>query len=146
MSWATIVAAAVTVLVKHADFTTDNTKHGDNRVLAEGPARAASLSYGGVLTEEWTLKRLSHTWAINVDLLVPWPGDQATFEANLGTERQKVIDTYASWPKLDATAGVLSAILEIGQEVDLLTEGDGAYRGQRLILSVQEIVDPSRQE
>ena len=150
MAYSTIEAAAVAVLAKHADYASSgasqNVSRGDYRILKKGIARVAIFTYGGLTTEDFTLLRVKHLWTINIDLLVMWPRDAATFEANLATERQKIIDTFLTWPALDATSGVLNALIRSGQEPDSIEAMKGALRGQRLLLDVKEIVDPNRSE
>lgn len=146
MSFTTIVDAAVTTLTKHADYNTGNTRHGDSTMLAGGLTRAALLSYGGLTVSQWSLSHLLYTWTINIDLMVLWAGSMVAFETSLATERQKVIDTFAAWPALVAATGVQGAFIALGNEPDLISERGGAYRGERLLLTVEEVVDASRSE
>ena len=150
MSYATIEAAAVAVLAKHADFASSsasqNISQGDYRILGRGQTRCAIFTYGGVTSEDFTLTMVRHLWVINIDLLVRWPGEPDTWEANLATERQKVVDQFLAWPALDATSGVLRAQIRTGIAHDDIEASKAPFRGQRLLLDVKEIDDPSRSE
>ena len=49
MSYAIVEAAAAAVIIKHADYDAENCAQGDYRVVGHGKARAAVLTYGGVV-------------------------------------------------------------------------------------------------
>ncbi len=146
MSYATIEAAVVTVIIKHADFSTTNCKARDIRPLSEGLERVCAVSFNSYDRSESSIRSESYRWLLNVDVLVPWRGDNATHQASLNTETQKVIDTLEAWPKLDATTGVIDSNVLNAAKPDPLGEKFGSYRGQRLQLEVEEIVTPARSE
>lgn len=146
MSYATLEAAVSTVIQKHADFDATNCSQGDYRQVGHGKARVAVLTYGGVRQEDLTLSQIRLTWTINIDLFVPWGGQITTWQTNFATERQKIVDTLAQWPQLDAAANVVSARILNGAAPGTASLERGAYRGERLFLEVAEVVSASRQE
>ena len=146
MSYSTIEAAVVTVIIKHADFSTTNCKARDIRPLANGLERVCRVSYGNQTREELTIRSELYTWTLNIDVFVPWRGEDNVLQASLNTETQKVIDTLEAWPKLAATSGVLDSNVTSINKAEPLAEKMGSYRGQRLIMEVQEEVTPSRSE
>lgn len=146
MSYATIEAGVVTVIIKHADFSTTNCKARDSSPIKKGLARVCAVSYGTHSKEEISIRSHIDIWTLNVDVYVPWRGDNATHQASLNTETQKVIDTLSAWPKLDATAGVIDTNVLNAAKPFPLAEKFGSYRGQRLSLEVQEAVTTTRSE
>ena len=146
MSYAIVEAAAAAVIIKHADYDAENCAQGDYRVVGHGKARAAVLTYGGVVEEELSLGLLRRRWTVNVDLFVPWPGQEVTWEANMATEREKIAVQVAAWPKLDGAANVIAAHLRTGATPIEAALDRGSYKGQRLAIEVEEMVSPGRQE
>ncbi len=144
MSYATVEAAALAVLKLHADYDDNNCKLGDSSPIKSGLPRVCRLLYGGGRREELTLTVMRHIWTINVDIYVPYRGDLSTLEAALATERQTVIDQLANYPRLNNTAGVISAEILNGDKPEPLAPKKTAYRGQRLYLEVREAVKPTR--
>ncbi|MCK9599847.1 MAG: hypothetical protein M0R06_12460 [Sphaerochaeta sp.] len=146
MSYATIEAAVVAVIQKHADFAGSATKANDTKALGKGVSRFCLVSYNSDKAEELSIKTDRRTWLLNIDVFVPWRGDMADLESRIGTEVQKVKDTLAAWPRLDNCAGVLKAGLTIGTFPDVLTRGKGSFRGKRSMLEVQEAYTTARSE
>ena len=92
------------------------------------------------------MKMERRIWTYNVDVMVPWRGDLTELDTRVGTETQKVIDTLAKYPKLNAVAGVQRTDVTLTNMPDLIQEKKGGYRGRRHFLDVLEIVDPGRLE
>ena len=146
MSYATIEAAVVTVIIKHADFSTTNCKARDIRPLSEGLERVCLVSYGSQAREELSIRSEKYIWTLNIDVFAPWRGEDNVLQAAINTEMQKVIDTLEAWPKLAATSGVLDSNFTNINKAEPLAEKMGSYRGQRLFFNVQEEVTPTRSE
>ena len=146
MSQATIEAGIVTAITKHADFDSDNTKVNDRRPLAKGLARVVYVTYNTHREEEVTIRLTQRVWTYNVDVLVPWKGEMYELLNRVATETQKVIDTLAQYPRLDAVTGVLKTVLVLSNTPDIMTAAKGRYRGRRHFLEVTESVDPNRAE
>ncbi|GAG24484.1 unnamed protein product, partial [marine sediment metagenome] len=79
-------------------------------------------------------------------VMVPWRKDLTELFIRVGTETQKVIDTLAAYPKLNAVAGVQRTDLLLTNTPDIIQARKGAYRGRRHFLDVLEIIDPGRLE
>lgn len=144
MSYATVEAAVVTVLRTHADFSTTNCTQGDSSPTKKGLERVVRVIYGGSRREEITIALMRHIWTVNIDLYVPYRGKIQDMEATFATERQKVIDTLAIYPRLDDLEGVTKAELLNGDRPEPLATKKAAYRGQRMYLEVHETVKPAR--
>ena len=145
MSYSVIEAALLAVIQKHADFPTANSSRGDFRIIGHGKERIAVLTFAGNSEREETLRSLIYTWTTHINLFVPWRGEYNTWLTTMQAEMQKLVDTIAQWPKLNNTNGVLSVALAV-QSPDAPTLEYGAYRGQKLICTVEELITPSRQE
>lgn len=146
MSYATIEAALLTVIQTHADFSSANSSRGDYRIIGHGKSRCAVIVYGGHTREEFTVRYEKNRWTIYIDLFIPFPGEITSLQANFLAERQKLIDTIAKYPRLNAASGVIRAIMETGAEPDAIGSPNPSFRGQRLTCIVEEIVDPGRAE
>jgi hypothetical protein len=146
MSQATVEAGILATVKLHADFTATNTYLYDKRGLAKGLARFCIISYSSHKTEELTLTTEKRTWTYNVDVLVPWRGELTELDVRVGTETQKVVDTLAKYPRLNATANILKTVLTLSSSPDVITQARGVYRGRRHTLDVQEMFDPGRLE
>jgi len=144
MSYATVEAAVVTVIKTHADFDDDNCIAGDDSPIKKGLERIVRVWYGGTRRNEVTIKLMEHVWTVRIDLFVPYRGDIHDMEATFATERQKVIDTLAKYPRLDSLAEVTKAELLNGDAPEPLNTKKTAYRGQRMYLEVHEVVKPAR--
>jgi len=142
MSRATVKAGIVTVIRKHADFTSANAKADDLRVLAKGPARAVRVKYRSHRREEATFGIIAYRWLFDVEVYVPWAGEQDTTQANIDTEVAKVLVTFDAWPKLSATAGVIDAVLSDSRPMEPAEETKGAY--WREVLTCEVIEDVAR--
>ena len=144
MSYALIEAAVITVLAIHGDFDTDNVKAGDSLMIGKGYERAVRVSNGGHTDKGLTLALVERTWTIFLDLYVPYRGALADLNTRLNTERQKVIDQMALYPRLNNLAGVRVATLDQSIPPEPLNPKHTVYRGQRNRLIVIEIVKPAR--
>lgn len=145
MSYSTCEVGLLAVIRKHADFPAANTSRGDFRIIGHGKERVAVLTFAGGTEREETVRSLIHTWTTNINLFVPWRGEYSTWLTTMQTEMQKIVDTIIQWPKLNATDGVLRVSLSV-QSPDMPTLEYGAYRGQKLICTIEELRTPSRQE
>ncbi len=140
MSYATIEAAALAVLRKHGDFDANNTSLADFRAIgAKGKARVAILRFLSHTEEDITLQWVKHTWQTSIDLYVPWRGQMDNWETQIQTERQKVIDTFMAWPRLDSTAGVTGSKILASTKEDA-PDVHKTYRGTRMTLTTIETV------
>ena len=146
MSQAIIEAGIIRTIKLHADFDDGNCYLYDKRALGKGLARLVVVSYANMGKEELTLQIERRTWTYNVDVLVPWRGSLTELDTRVGTETQKVIDTLASYPRLNATADVQKAVMTAAATTDVITERKGTYRGRRHNLVVFEITNPGRAE
>ena len=146
MSQATIEAGIIATIILHADFDADNTKLYDRRPMGKGKSRVVVVSYNTHRKEQLTLRMERRIWTYNVDVMVPWRGDLTELDKRVGVETQKVIDTLAKYPKLNAVAGVQRTDVTMANTPDLIQEKKGGYRGRRHFLDVLEIVDPGRLE
>jgi len=146
MSQATIEAGIIATIIKHADLDTDNTKLYDRRPMGKGKARVVVVSYNSHRKEQLTLQLERRIWTYNIDVMVPWRGDLTELDTRVGTETQKVIDTLAKYPKLNAVAGIQRTDVILTNTPDLIQQKKGGYRGRRHFLEVREIVDPVRLE
>ena len=66
MSYSVIEAAVVTVIIKHADFSTSNCKARDIRPLSDGLERVCKVSYGSQIRQASTINQLTYTWTLNM--------------------------------------------------------------------------------
>ncbi len=146
MSRATVKAGIVTVVRKHSDFTSANAKADDMRVLSPGPARAVRVKYRTHSREYLTIGSVLYNWVFDVEVYVPWRGEQDSVETNMDTEVQKVLGSFDAWPLLSGTLGVVDAVLSEASEVEPVESKRGVYARQRLTCYVQEIITPSRSE
>jgi len=146
MSQTTIESGIVGTIRLHADFDADNCKLYDRRPLGKGLPRLVVVSYGSVSDEQITIRMIRRTWVYNVDVLVPWRGELTELDTRVGVETQKLIDTLAAYPRLNATANVQRADFSNSARPDLIMESKGVYRGRRHILNVLEYVNPGRVE
>ena len=134
-------------LTRATSFSCDNVTRNDRRVLGRGANQAVVLSYGGgPATDEFSFGTVRHTWIINVDLFVRWPGEQSSMANNWIADRQELIDIVEQWPRLNNTTGVLGAFITVGEPAEPQTEGRTAYMVQRLLCQIEEVVEPVRQE
>lgn len=139
MSYATIEAAALAILRKHGDFDANNTSLADFRLVGIGKARVAILRFGSHAEEDITLQWIKHTWQTFIDLYVPWRGQMDDWETQIQTERQKVIDTFMAWPRLDSATGVTGSKIFASEKEDV-SDIHKTYRGTRLTLTTVETV------
>lgn len=144
MSYATVEAAVVSVLQTHADFDATNCTQGDSSPIKKGLERVVRVMYGGSRREELTITLMRHVWTVRIDLYVPYRGKIQDMEATFATERQKVIDTLAIYPRLNDLTGITKAELLNGDTPEPLATKKTAYRGQRMYLEVHETVKPVR--
>lgn len=140
MSYATIEAALSSVIQKIADFDGDNVSQGDWRILGAGKNKAVVLMPGTFTRVPSVVQNANFvTWSVDIELYILWDGDQATIVATLKTQRQLIMDEVNLFRKLDAAAGVLSAIIADGDEVEPFVSPDGAtFWRQVLRCSVEE--------
>lgn len=144
MSYATVEAAAVTVLRTSDHFNSGNCVAGDSSTIKKGVEQAVRVWYGGSRREPITLTLMRHIWTVRIDVYVPYRGKIQDMEATLATERQEVIDTLAKYPLLNNLSGVSKAEILNGDTPEPLNTKKNAYRGQRLYLEVHETVKPAR--
>lgn len=146
MSQATIEAGIIATIQLHADFDTTNCFLYDRRALGKGLERLVVVSYGQHRREELTIQLERRIWTYNVDVLVPWRGELTELDVRVGTETQKVIDTLATYPRLNGVANVSKTIMSLSSLPDVITERKTAYRGRRHTLDIYEIYNPGRAE
>ena len=147
MSYNTVETSLLAVIRTHADFDATNVQAGEASAMKKGLARTVRLLKGPHTQKPVTVMMYQHVWMIYIDLYVPWKGNMATLESDLYTEGQKVIDTLHEYPYLNGSEGVNRAeLLNAGQPEALAGDKKGRYRGQRYILEVVEVVQPTREE
>lgn len=146
MSQSTVEAGIVGTIRLHADFDSTNCYLYDRRALGKGLARLVVVSYFNLRKEEVTIQTERRIWTYNVDVLVPWRGSLTELDTRVGTETQKVIDTLAEYPRLNATANIQKAIMTQSPTADVIAERKGVYRGRRHVLDVYEFYNPGRAE
>ena len=139
-----IEQAVLDVIRTHDDFTPDNSLTGDLEGLKRGFDRLVRVMYGGLGRRALTVTMMEHTWTVRVDVFVPYRGRIQEMEARLATERQKIVDTLAKYPKLNSLTGIISAEVLNAETPEPLGSKKTAYRGQRLYLSIRQAVDPVR--
>jgi len=144
MSYATVEAAVITAIRTHADFDSNNCIAGDSSPIKKGYERVCRVWYGSSRREEVTISLMRHIWTVRIDIFVPYRGKIQDMEATLASERQKVIDTLATYPRLNDLTGVTKAEILNGDSPEPLNPKRTSYRGQRLYLEVHEIVKPAR--
>lgn len=145
MTYTEIEQAVVDVLRTHDDFDHDNCLIGDLEGIKKGAERFVRIMYARVTQRPLTITMIEHTWTVKVDIFVPYRGRIQSMETTLATERQKVIDTLAKYPKLNNLAGVIKAEITNGDAPEPLGSRKTAYRGQRLYLSIRQAVQPVRE-
>jgi hypothetical protein len=133
MSYATVEAAAITVLKTHADYDATNCTSGDVSPIKKGLARVARIWYDSSRREPISVTLMRHIWTLRVDLYVPYRGRIQDMEATMATERQKIIDTFAIYPRLNDLAGVTIAEILNGEAPQPLESKRTSYRGQRML-------------
>lgn len=140
MSYATIEAALSSVIQKIADFDGDNVSQGDWRILGHGKDKAVVLMPGPFTRVPSVVQNANLvTWSVDIELYILFDGEHSTTVATLKTQRQLIMDEVNKFRKLDATSGVLSAIIADGDEVEPFVNPDGAtFWRQVLRCSVEE--------
>ena len=144
MSYSEIEQAVLTVLRTHDDLNHDNCLSGDLEGMKRGFERLVRVMYARVNRRPLTATMMEHDWTVKIDVLIPYRGRIQDMEETLATERQKVIDTLAKYPKLDNMAGIISAEVMNGDAPEPLGSKKTAYRGQRLYLTIRQAVEPPR--
>lgn len=144
MSYETIETAVVTAIRTHADFNTTNCVQGDSSPIKKGLERVVRVWYGSSRREEITIALMDHIWTVRIDIFVPYRGRIQDMETTMASERQKVIDTIAKYPRLNDLSGIRKAEILNGDSPEPLNTKKTAYRGQRLYLEVHETVKPVR--
>lgn len=146
MSYATVEAGILAVIIKHADFSASNVKQADFRDLGKGLARCVVLTFGGTSKESLTIQYEKHIWTTNVDIFVPWKGEAYELEQRITTESQKIQDAFGLYPRLDAVSGILKSEMSSGAMPGLLSLQKTRYRGKRYLVVTEEEVNPGRLE
>ena len=145
MSYSQIEQAVLTVLRTHDDLNHDNCLSGDLEGIKKGLERLVRVMYARVNRRPLTATMMEHDWTVKIDVFVPYRGRIQDMESSLATERQKVIDTLAKYPKLDNLEGVISAEVINGDAPEPLGSRKTAYRGQRLYVTIRQAVEPARE-
>ncbi len=148
MSYATIEAALSSVIQKITDFDGNNVSQGNWLILGHGKAKSVVLMPGPFTQEDSSMNgHTLITWIVDVELYILWSGEQATVVATLKTQRQLIVDEVNKFRKLDATSGVLNAIIQDGDAVEPFQSPDGAmFWKQTLRCQVLEDEDFTRSE
>ena len=118
-------------------YDTDNVKRGDWRHLGHGKALAIVLMPGPFRQTPGSLRDLTYiVWTVDIELYVLWTGEQDTTISSLRAERQKILDRINLFPHLNATAGVMDAMVVTAGPVEPFQSPDGAMFW-RQVLSVE---------
>ncbi|KKK83252.1 hypothetical protein LCGC14_2795270, partial [marine sediment metagenome] len=87
------------------------------------------------------------TWNTDIELYILWDGEQDSTVATLKTQRQLIMDEVNKFRKLNATAGVLKALVVSGGDVEPFVSPDGAtFWRQVLVCETQEDEEFTRSE
>jgi hypothetical protein len=141
-----IETAVLEILRRHDDFDEQNCLAGSLDGMKKGWSRLIRVMYDTVSRKDLTLALMEHTWRIKIDIFVPYRGQIQEMDRALATERQKVIDQLAQYPKLNGLAGVFRAEILNGASPEPLGGKKTAYRGQRLYLEVRQATQPTRSD
>ena len=148
MSYSTIEAALSTLIQTIADFDGDNVSQGDWRILGHGKAKAVVLMPGPFARVPASIKDHNLvTWNTDIELFILWDGEQDSTVATLKTQRQLIMDEVNKFRKLNATSGVLKALVVSGGDVEPFVSADGAtFWRQVLVCETQEDEEFTRSE
>ena len=148
MSYVTVEDALATLLKTITDFDSANVSQGDWRILGHGKAKAVVLMPGPFAREPSTVRDHNLvTWNTDIELFILWDGEQDSTVAALKTQRQLIMDEVNKFRKLNATAGVLKALVVSGGDVEPFVSPDGAtFWRQVLVCETQEDEEFTRSE
>ena len=147
MSFSSIVDGVIATITKHADFSTDNVRYADMRNLGAGQARFVNITHGGFGREELTFNAIAHNWNVVLDVYSFYKGELKPTSTGAYSDMQNILDTLEAWPRLVDTTGVQTfEIASIGA-IEPMQPVTGTYHvKQQIVLAVQEIVCPTRNE
>ena len=147
MSFSSIVDGVILTITRHADFSCSNTFFEDSRRLGAGEARYIAIKHGGFGREELTFANIAHNWNVQLDIYSLYTGELPTTMANAYSDLQNVLDTLEAWPKLSDTTGVQTFEIASISAIEPFEPAAGRYHvKQQMVLAVQEIVCPTRNE
>lgn len=142
MSYATIEAAALSLLQALAQFDDDDVTRGDFRVLDRGSAPYAVLYPGPFEVRDygdWSQKLFA--WTMYCEIFEKWDG-YGTCYTNLETTRQNVVDCFNENPSMNSTANVVYVIPGRGDELAYIFPRGGGdvpqFIMQRVAVTVHE--------
>ena len=148
MSFSSIVDGVILTITKHANYSCSNVSFEDNRPLGAGQARFVAISHAGYAREELTFSAIAQNWNVQLDLYSLYTGEMPTTKKNALTDMQNILDTLEVWPKLSDTTGVNTFEIASITPIENMQPGIGrnAHVKQQIVLSVQEVVCPTRSE
>ncbi len=141
MSYDSVETGLLDVIILHSDYSSDNATKGDYRILGAGVVKAVVLT-PGTFSRSVTAapRRMGTTWAINLELFIPFRRELSLIATELRTFRQDLIDQIDKYPKLNGTSGVIDAIVEGGSEPELWQGENQRWWVQKMRCIVKERV------
>jgi len=148
MSFSSIVDGVILTITRHADFSCSSVFFEDNRHLNAGQQRYVVIKHGGFGREELTFGSIAHNWNVQLDIYSRYDGEMPTTSTGAYSDMQNILDTLEAWPKLSDTTGVNTfEIASVGPiEPMQAATGRVAHVRQQMVLAVQEVVCPTRNE
>lgn len=148
MSFQSITDGVIRTITQHADYSCQNTYLEDYRHIGAGQVRYVAISHAGYAREELTFSSIAHIWNVQLDIYSLYTGQIPTTKINAYTDVQSILDTLETYPRLSDTTGVntyeISSITPI--ENMQPNQGRNAHVKQQIVLAVQEVVCPTRNE
>lgn len=140
MSYSTVEAGLLAVILKLANYSSVNASQGDYRILGKGVTRAVVLQPGAIITREVVAapRRMRTLWAINIELYISFKGELSTSAAAIRTDRQELIDHIDKYPTLDGITDVIFAMIVSGMEPEIRLGENRRWWRQVLFCRVEE--------
>lgn len=140
MSYATVAAALETVIKTLDQFDPDNVRRNDYSILARGKSKAVIIMPGRFLEHgKFDDARYRTVWFLNIELFIGFVTDRGQLEEDIEVQRQAIIDVVDTYPTLNGTEGVVSAVIIEGSEPVLSPRGKAnMWWEQTLFCRVEE--------
>jgi len=138
MSYATIEDGISAIIQTVSGFTSANVAQGDYRCLGAGVAQAVILMPGGFTRNMEASNYVRSVWSTNIELWIPWRGEQSTSSASIKTVRQNIIDKLDKYPTLNSVSGVVRARLVSAGKPETWQTGAKQFWKQVMVMEVEE--------